>query len=516
MVFSRGIFALLCVVIIGFASIASVHATEEPLPKGVVIPRVVCIDHPEQSYALYLPSNYSPEGKWPILYLFDPAARGSIPVVLAKDAAEKFGYIVIGSNNSRNGQPKLDLDAAIAIGNDSHLRFTIDDRRVYFAGFSGGARLATALALGCHDCAAGVISNGAGFPLDRPPSTQTHFSYFATIGMSDFNYPEAVVLAQKLDQLDLPHRLRRFDGSHEWAPAEAWLEALAWMNLLAMRQDRLARDPEFIAQQFEAETQRAQELEKRGDIYAAWWEYRGVASDFAALRDVASIAKHAEDLHHSPSFHNAEKQEMEDFKEQQRLAEPIVSGMAALAQGGGDQTQIRQQLHRQSTELRIAKEEQNLAGPAFSGTEVLVEGGGDQAQTSHKLRGQIAALWAAKERERKEDRRRILVRVLGEVRSIAYDSAEGRMRAGDSALASVYFELASEALPNEPWLLIRIAQAQAQLGHRKDALKTLRRAREMGLNAESLRVSFRDNNEFARYRDAPDFLKLLEDSTAKH
>jgi dienelactone hydrolase len=516
MFLSRGIFTLLFVVIMGFASLASIHASEEPLAKGVVIPRVECIDHPEQSYALYLPSNYSPEGKWPILYIFDPGARGSMPVILAKDAAEKFGYIVMGSNNSRNGQPKLDLDAANAIWNDSHRRFTIDDYRVYFAGFSGGARLATAIALGCHDCAAGVISSGAGFPLDKPPSAQTHFSYFATIGMSDFNYPEAVVLAQQLDQLDLPHRLRRFDGTHEWAPAEVWFEALAWMNLLAMRQDRLTRDSEFITQQFEAETQRAQEFEKRGDIYAAWWEYRGVASDFAGLRDVASITKHADELYHSPSMHNAEKQEREDFKEQQRLAGPIVSGMATLAKGGGDQAEIGQQLHGQSTELRVAKEQQRLAGPTISGTEMLAEGDGSHADIRHQLHGQIAALWNAKEHERNEDRRRVMARALGVIRSIAYESAEDRMRAGDAALASIYFELASDALPKEPWLLIKVAQAQAQSGHRKDALDALRRAQGMGLNAESLRGIFRDIAEFARYRDDPDFLKLLEDSTAIH
>lgn len=516
MVFSRGVFALLCVVIIGFASVASVQATEEPLARGVVIPNVVCIDHPDQSYALFLPSNYSPERKWPILYLFDPAARGSMPVILAKDAAEKFGYIVMGSNNSRNGPPKPELDAATAIWNDSHLRFRIDDRRVYFGGFSGGARLATALALGCHDCAAGVISSGAGFPLGKSPSTQTHFSYFATIGMSDFNYPEAVVLAQQLDQLDLLHRLRRFDGSHEWAPAEVWFEALAWMNLLAMRQDRLALDPEFVSQQFEAESQRAQEIEKRGDIYTAWWEYRGVASDFAGLRDVASITKHAEELYHSPSLHHAEKQEKEDFKEQQRLAGSIVSGMAALAKGGGDHPQIRQQLHGQSTELRVAKEEQSLARPMPLTTEALTEGAVGQAEIRRQLHGQIAALRDVKERERNEDRRRVLGRALGEVRSIAYGSAEDSMRDGDAALASIYFELASEASPKELWLLIKLAQAQAQSGHRKDALDALRRAREMGLDAESLRVSFRDSAEFARYRDDPDFLKLLEDPAAKH
>jgi len=498
------------------ASRVSIHASEQPLAKGAVISRVVCIDHPEQSYALYLPSNYSPEGKWPILYIFDPAARGSMPVMLAKDAAEKYGYIVMGSNNSRNGPPKPELDAAIAIWNDSHLRFTIDDRRVYFAGLSGGARLATALALRCQDCAAGVISNGAGFPLEQHPSAQTHFSYFETIGMSDFNYPEAVVLAQQLDQLDLPHRLRRFDGSHEWAPAEVWSEALAWMNLLAMRQDRLARDPKFISQQFEAETQRAQELEKRGDIYAAWQEYRGVASDFAGLRDVASITNHAEELNHSPSLHNAEKQEKEDFKEQQRLAGPIVSGIAALAEGGGDQAEIRHQSQGQITGLRDAKERELNARPIYSGTAALAEDGGDQAEIRHQLHGQIAALRDAKERERNENRRCVLGRALGQVLTETYESAEDRMRAGDTTSASIYFELASEALPKEPWLQIEIARAQAQLGHKKDALNALGRTRGMGLNAESLRGVFRDNAEFARYRDDPDFLKLLEDSSVKH
>jgi hypothetical protein len=89
------------------------------------------------------------------------------------------------------------------------------------------------------------------------------------------------------------------------------------------------------------------------------------------------------------------------------------------------------------------------------------------------------------------------------------------MRAGDATLASIYYELASEVLPMEPWLLVGVARAQAQLDHRKDALAALRRARQKGLNAESLRSVFRDNAEFAHYRDDPDFLKLLEDSAAK-
>ncbi len=78
------------------------HPPSEPLVAGQVIEKVLCTGLLGQSYALYLPSNYTPSKRWPILYAFDPGARGRIPVTLYKDAAEKHGYIVAGSNNSQN------------------------------------------------------------------------------------------------------------------------------------------------------------------------------------------------------------------------------------------------------------------------------------------------------------------------------------------------------------------------------------------------------------------------------
>lgn len=75
---------------------------QAPLPKGQVVAQVPCRTDPAQSYALYLPSNYGPEKPWPILYAFDPGARGSVPVEDFQGAAEEYGYIVVGPNNSRN------------------------------------------------------------------------------------------------------------------------------------------------------------------------------------------------------------------------------------------------------------------------------------------------------------------------------------------------------------------------------------------------------------------------------
>src|ERR1700674_2277488 len=69
---------------------ASSFATaQQNLQPGIVLPRVASVQHPEQTYALYLASNYAPNKRWPIVYAFDPAARGRLTVDLMKDAVEQ-------------------------------------------------------------------------------------------------------------------------------------------------------------------------------------------------------------------------------------------------------------------------------------------------------------------------------------------------------------------------------------------------------------------------------------------
>src|SRR6185503_4770057 len=129
-------------------------------PQAVIVEKVVCATNPEQSYALFLPPGYTPEKKWPILYAFDPLGRGSVPVKLFQDAAKEFGFIVVGSNNSRNG---IELnDIVETLWSDTHQRFAIDERRVYTTGFSGGARVASAIALNYRGAVAGVIAASGG------------------------------------------------------------------------------------------------------------------------------------------------------------------------------------------------------------------------------------------------------------------------------------------------------------------------------------------------------------------
>ncbi len=111
-------------------------------PAGQIIERVTCLHYSDQSYALYLPAQYQPGHSCPILFAFDPGARGRRPLECFRAGAEQYGVILMGSNNSRNGPLEPVIQAARALWDEAHSRFSIDEDRVYLAGFSGGARVA--------------------------------------------------------------------------------------------------------------------------------------------------------------------------------------------------------------------------------------------------------------------------------------------------------------------------------------------------------------------------------------
>jgi dienelactone hydrolase len=197
------------------------------LPRGSLIPRVPATQDPKLSYALYLPSFYSPERRWPILYCLDPGARGHLPVERFSKAAEAEGFIVAGSNDSRNGPIELVEQAISAMLDDTASRFSIDPKRVYAAGFSGGSRVALGWAM--NGRIAGVVACGAAFGAPRQPS-RIPFSLFACAGVDDFNYGELYALSVAVAKSQSPQRFAEFQGGHEWLPEGLALEALQFFN----------------------------------------------------------------------------------------------------------------------------------------------------------------------------------------------------------------------------------------------------------------------------------------------
>ncbi|MDE3135924.1 MAG: hypothetical protein KGL59_05095 [Acidobacteriota bacterium] len=429
---------------------------------------MICSTQPDQSYALYVPSYYSHSKRWPIVYAFDPLARGAAPVALMKEAAERYGYIVAGSNNARNGTLEPLTEAAQAVFRDTHARLAIDNRRIYFAGFSGTARFAASLEQACK-CAAGVLLVGAGFATSSPPAPSAAFPVFLAVGTLDFNYGEVVDLDAKLGSLHYDHALCRFDGPHEWAPASVMEGAFAWFRLMAMKEGREERDMEFVKEQAVEAEQRAEVLALSGDAYGSWEEYRQDADTFDGLLDVASsFRERAAALEKKKAVRDGAKLEGEEIEEQSRLTAEIASGMEDLRQSLGNPGHLRDEIAGRISDLRSR---------------------------------------AAREK----NPRKLLVdrRALAGVFMLAIETGHAFLQARRFSESRMYFDFAASAEPGSAAALQELAIARALDGDRKGAIEALLAAAKKSKDPAAFSTWLAKEPAFAKLRDDPQFRALL-------
>lgn len=468
---------------------ASYNQSEEPQP-GHIIERVVCKNSPDQTYALYLPSNYSPARTWPLVAAFDPGARGHVPVENFKDAAERYGYIVCGSNNSRNGPMAPTAESAKAMLGDVAARFTIDDKRIYLAGLSGGARAATTLAIWLAGQVTGVIGCGAGLAQGLEPSSLS-FIYYGTVGDEDFNYPEMKHLDRSLESAGITHRIEVFEGAHAWAPPAVCVHAIEWLELQAMKSGRRSRDDSFIDRLFKGAQQSAAENESAGRAYEAWNGYAAIAADFKGLRDVAEFEKRSILLRDSKAARQSLSKERDQENQQDRMVSELFNLWARL--------------RNPATSAAL-----NGVGGSQQSTG---SGDADAGQTSFfELKGKLADLKRKSEAKQRSAERALASRVLNSFLIATFEESRTLIQTKKYDLAISNLAIGSQLMPDNPRLLYSLVCAYALKGDKRHSIETLKRAVEKGFTnlAELER-----NSQLDTIREEPGFRKIVEELKQK-
>ena len=312
------IFCLTTTLVLSF-TLHGTHLNGNSTPefeKGKITEKVVCEADEAQVYALYLPTGYSLEKKWPILYAFDPAARGTVPLKLFKAAAEKYQYIVVCSYNSRNGPWENILKAMKSLWLDTGRRFSIDMKRIYTTGFSGGARAAAAFPHVIGKPVAGIIACAAGLPSQLKAEQVKPSFYYGTVGLDDFNYKEFYRLAKKLKQAGVAHIIDVFDGPHNWAPEEMCGRAMDWMEVAAMKRGLRKNDPNLIAALYKNSLERYEHLEEAGEIYYAAEFYKYTAALLDGLTDISEIGEKIFELEKSQKYKDFSRREEDRYNKE--------------------------------------------------------------------------------------------------------------------------------------------------------------------------------------------------------
>lgn len=433
------------------------------LLRGAFTENVITQRDPNQTYTLYLPGNYSPDRKWPVLLVFDPRQRGTFAAELFREAAEKYGWILVSSNQTRSDGPmKPNLEAVNALWPEVNLRFASDPRRLYASGFSGGAMLALAMAPKAP--LAGVIAAGgrlAGNELEKPP----RFAHFGAAGINDFNYLEMREIDDIFALAKAPHRFEPFNGPHQWMPKELAAAAIEWMELLAMRDGLRPPDQSLIREVLSREMARGERLEREEKWIEVARLYGWVSATFEGLADVTGARARQAAVDRDPRTFRQRRAEKRAFDYERQLLPRLHHVLVAMA----DPDALPGPAGKLRAELRLDELRARVAKGSFEGAAA----------------------------------QRILESLFVQASFYLYRDAVEKSR---FPLAATYLGLAEELKPGTPLVAYNLACALARSGEKKKALAALSR---------SVTAGFRDvkqlteDSDLASLRDEPAFREVV-------
>jgi poly(3-hydroxybutyrate) depolymerase len=263
-----------------------------PIPQnefeiGSITHGVKCRSNSEFSYDLYLPKQYDLHKKFPVIVCLDPQGNGKKPLDLYKKLADKYGYILLGSNNSKNGNTWEHSEQIVeSLLTEVRSKYASNPERIYLMGFSGGARIANAITIK-NGAIRGAICCGAAVPAQGGYPLRSNYTLAVIIGNRDFNYVET----KKYTMIDLAgyqilNTVITFDGKHEWCPESIMDEAFWWQELNEMKSDLANSKKDSAQERYTLEENKLKLLMEQKEYYQAFLQCKKTINFYNGLANL--------------------------------------------------------------------------------------------------------------------------------------------------------------------------------------------------------------------------------------
>ena len=303
--------------------------------RGIVIDSIAVKNgEANEHFALYLPPAYNPDELAAVVFVFDPLGRGAFGLAKFVKAAAHYNYILIASNNTKNGPYEDNFTYANRLFEQVFATFKIDERQIYTAGFSGGSRLACTIAV-LTKAIQGVIACGAGYSLNdgHIPGFEDHFSYVGLVGDEDMNYQEMQRVDRWFEQFEIDHEILTYADGHAWPPEKQLMRAFSWLELQAYRRDIREKNASKIDHSYRDQLMLFDSLRQQGNALDAYKTFERISRNYKTYYDLDSLAVVAEPLKKTKTYkkqsttavkiEKLEKEFSRKFRE--RFAEELAS-----------------------------------------------------------------------------------------------------------------------------------------------------------------------------------------------
>ena len=278
------------------------NAQELIVKKGAVVDSLRVNDSIAETFAVYLPQNFTSEKTWPVIFVFDAEGKGRNAVQLFRMAAEDQGYIIISSNNIDKNKSLLEnIRVATRVVNKGLNYFPVDKEGVYTAGFGEGAIVASALTAIYKDIE-GVISIGDTWLNPNLKEKESHFSFIGLAGASNFRRYLIEETVESLRKAGHQASLQIYEGGHEWPSPEVIKNAVGQLSLRAMAKGERPQDPTFVEKLYQEDLEMVERLKRKMLYYKAYQWLEQMESTYALYNKKDDLKQRKKDLRKNRTF----------------------------------------------------------------------------------------------------------------------------------------------------------------------------------------------------------------------
>ena len=245
-------------------------AQEISLRKGAVTDNLSVNDSLSETFAIYLPTNYSNEKSWPVFFVFDPEGRGKSVVQLFRQPGEEQGYVIVASNNINSKDSLLNnLKVGTRLMTRVFNLFSVDRNRIYTAGLAEGAEVASAIPA-VYKNIQGVLAVGDIWLNADLLKKDKNFSIIGLVGTRDFRFYKMKESVQFLNKTGNKGSLYKFDGTYQWPDPNIISNALGDFTLQSMSKGLIPQDPSLVENLYQKEIETSEVLRRSLQLFKSY------------------------------------------------------------------------------------------------------------------------------------------------------------------------------------------------------------------------------------------------------
>lgn len=239
------------------------------LKKGVVIDDIEIKDANGESFALYLPTSFNLDEKWPIVFVFDQNGNEKKAIQMFAQAAEAQNYIIAASKNIADSLAiSENVLVASRMMNFTLSMLPVNSQRIYTAGFSESAKFASVLPVIIKNIK-GVVSIGMPIGNSDVLDVKNSFHFIGLVGAEDYNLIEMQLTEKILNSLRFPNELFVYEEGNAPTSLDYIEKSLAVFTLEAMAKGVVEKQDAFIAKNYTETVSLIEGLIKRNKLIAA-------------------------------------------------------------------------------------------------------------------------------------------------------------------------------------------------------------------------------------------------------